>query len=368
MCCRVFNTTNPRLPVTGRNMNWYNLLDTYLFLNPANIAKQGLSKAFANSQNICRQDIYSWTSKYASVSTIMSGVHKGNEPTSVKPYSCYEQACADGINEKGLVVNALADSFANYGAVKNNQKLLSSLRWSQYILDTFASVQDAIEGLKQPEYQIIDQGIPDSSNKLGSFHICLSDPVGDSAIIEYVDGYPIIHCAPQFRIATNQPGYDMQLVLNEYWRYQWGLSKVENKNVIHTAPGGHISTQMFEQASYNLSFCTAMSTQSLATAQTRSLMNASAVPIDFNKKKYIEENASHVYTTWINVAVHFGLRYYFINNLVGNGGYLELDSNLTVPMKVKVQAKEQDNQEQFESFNGNLASQLIEAEMTPFQQ
>lgn len=367
MCCRIFNTSNPALPVTGRNMNWYNLLDTHLFLTQANIEKQGLGDEFVNLQGIERTDIFCWTSKYASATTIMSGMHLGSEPTNLAPYSCYEQACADGINEKGLVVNALADSFADYGEVKQGEKLLSSLRWAQFILDSFKSVKDAIKSLKNPEYRVVDQGIPDSSNKRATFHICLSDPSGNSAIVEYVNGQPIIHSNPHYRIATNQPGYDTQLILNEYWRYQWGLSKVENKNVIHTAPGGHISTQMFEQASYNLSFSSGMDTQPLATAQTRSLMNASSVPVEFNKKKFTDRNAAHAYTTWINIAVHLGCRYYFINNLIGNGGYLEVNPHLTKPMCIQVQAREQNAQEQFESFNGDLKSLLTDAGRTPFQ-
>ena len=238
MCCRIFNTSNPTLPITGRNMNWLWPLDTHLFINPANVTKQGLSNAFAESQGINKKQMFCWTAKYTSVSTIMSGVHLGSQPVTIKPYSLFEQACADGMNEKGLAVNALADVDVDYGEVKHKEKLLSSLRWAQYILDTYANVEEAIQGLADPEYKIINQGIPDKSEKQGKFHICLSDPDGHTAIIEYENGQPQIYCKDEYKVATNQPSYSAQLTLNEYWQFQWGLSETANLHPVQTVPGG----------------------------------------------------------------------------------------------------------------------------------
>jgi len=348
-------------------MNWPWPLDVHLFLNPAKITKKGLSEEFAQSQNIENQDIFSWTSKYASVSTIMSGIHTGNEPTTIKPYTGFEQATADGMNEKGLVVNALAEVDVDYGSPISSEKLLSSLRWGQYVLDCFASVKDAVKALASPEYRVINQGIPDSSEKQGKFHLCLSDSLGDSAIIEYENGNPRIYMSPDFRVVTNQPNYEAQLILNSYWQYQWGLAEVKNKNVVHTAPGGSSSTQLFERASYNLSFSKPMPTTALAIGQSHSLMTSNAVPIHFNKKKFTEDSGHAAYTVWTNIAAHFQKRYYFINSLIGNGGYLDIDDELSQCLSVKVMDKSEQEQKEFEKLNGDISPNLTRQEYTPFE-
>ena len=44
-------------------------------------------------------------------------------------------------------------------------------------------------------------------------HLALDDASGDSAIIEYVDGKPVIHHRREYKIMTNDPTYDQQIAL-----------------------------------------------------------------------------------------------------------------------------------------------------------
>src|SRR5689334_10193092 len=44
-------------------------------------------------------------------------------------------------------------------------------------------------------------------------HVAVEDAVGDSAIIEYIGGKPLIHHGRDYRIMTNDPPYDEQLEL-----------------------------------------------------------------------------------------------------------------------------------------------------------
>jgi choloylglycine hydrolase len=46
----------------------------------------------------------------------------------------------------------------------------------------------------------------------------LSDPTGDSAIFEWLDGKVTIHHGKQFKVMTNSPAYDEQLAIEKYWR------------------------------------------------------------------------------------------------------------------------------------------------------
>ena len=44
-------------------------------------------------------------------------------------------------------------------------------------------------------------------------HLALEDAAGDSAIIEHLDGKPVVHHGSQYRVMTNDPPYDEQLRL-----------------------------------------------------------------------------------------------------------------------------------------------------------
>jgi choloylglycine hydrolase len=56
-------------------------------------------------------------------------------------------------------------------------------------------------------------------------HLAISDPTGDSAIFEYVNGGLVIHHGKQYKVLTNSPTYDQQLAIMEYWKDAGGLSK-----------------------------------------------------------------------------------------------------------------------------------------------
>lgn len=371
MCCRIFNSTADDFPITGRNMNWIWSLDTYLYSTPKQISKQGLSNHYCKSQALEPEQVFTWIAKYASVSSIIFGEHVDNENnnTEISTYRGFEYACADGMNEFGLMVNALADTNSEYGTPTKTDKQLSTLRWAQYILDCFSSVDDAVDTLQTPDYVLVDQGMPDASNKKGRFHLCLSDPSGDSAIIEYIDGKPVIYRDTQFRVATNQPDYATQLLLNNYWRYQWGVTKAANNHPLQTAPGGHTSTQMFEQASYNLTFSVAQESSSLAMSQTRALMGEVAVHLGFNSRKFEDDPPLNcAFTIWTNLANHQNLHYHFINTLVGSDGYLKVSSNLSKTRRVKVMSEDPKDQAQFIKYFGDLSGKLQTVDVVPFEQ
>ena len=44
-------------------------------------------------------------------------------------------------------------------------------------------------------------------------HLALEDSSGDSAIIEYIGGRPVVHHGRDYRVMTNDPTYDQQLAL-----------------------------------------------------------------------------------------------------------------------------------------------------------
>lgn len=367
MCCRILNSNNPDIPVTGRNMNWLWTMSSDLYVHPKGIAKSGISETFAKSQQIPPSNVFSWTAKYASISCIMHGQHQGNTPKNLVPYDSYELACGDGINEVGLVVNAMFNNETDFGENGYDCKLLSTLRWGQFVLDSYSTVKEAIAEMAEPPYQIIDQGMPDNSEMKGQFFLCISDSLGDSAVIEYKGHEVIIHSDREYKIATNQPYYEAQLKFCQYWNYQWGMSEYPNKSVQHVAPGGYTAPEVFQKATYNLTFTAPMETAFLVTAQTKTLLASVAKPLNFNPRRHKKADSRTFYCIWTTIGVHEQKRFYFTNAFIGNYGYLELGDNSTECIRVQVSSQNIDELEQFEHLNGNLQDYTIPCDSVPFK-
>lgn len=87
--------------------------------------------------------------------------------------------------------------------------------WTQYVLDNFATVDEAVAELSKEKFRI---DAPDLPNGVQSrLHLAISDPSGDSAIFEYRDGKLEIHHGRQCQVMTNSPFYDDQLAILGYW-------------------------------------------------------------------------------------------------------------------------------------------------------
>jgi penicillin V acylase-like amidase (Ntn superfamily) len=60
--------------------------------------------------------------------------------------------------------------------------------------------------------------------------LSISDPTGDSAIFEYIDGKLVIHHSKQYQVLTNSPTFEKQLALNSYWEQIGGLTFLPGTN------------------------------------------------------------------------------------------------------------------------------------------
>lgn len=188
-CSRITYTGSDNTVIVGRSMDWDEDIKTDLWVFPAGIARVGSPQP--NS--------VTWTSKYGSV--IASG---------------YDMGTADGINNKGLVANLLYLSSSNYGEDKPDRKSLSVLNWAQYILDNYATVNEAVNDFGQDKFHMFAPTLPNGAAP--TVHLAIADATGDNAIFEYVDGKLVIHHNPAYKVMTNEPVYDKQLALNDYWQ------------------------------------------------------------------------------------------------------------------------------------------------------
>jgi len=172
----------------GRSMDWMNNTDTDLWIFPRGMKRDGGTK----------QNTVEWTSKYGSVIS-----------------SFYGAATVDGMNDKGLVANVLYLADADYGSPEG-KPTLNIAAWAQYVLDNYATVAEAVAALQNEPFRIIAPTLPGGLAAVG--HLSISDPTGDSAIFEYLEGKLVIHHGPQYKVMTNEPSYDQQLAINEYWK------------------------------------------------------------------------------------------------------------------------------------------------------
>ncbi|MFZ4539075.1 linear amide C-N hydrolase, partial [Propionivibrio sp.] len=104
--------------ITGRSMDWLEDMHTNLWIFPRGMKRDGGmgDKGFK------------WTSKYGSVIA-----------------SVYEAGTADGMNEHGLVANLLFLVESEYPGDKSDARpQVSIAAWTQYILDNFTTVAEAV--------------------------------------------------------------------------------------------------------------------------------------------------------------------------------------------------------------------------------
>jgi penicillin V acylase-like amidase (Ntn superfamily) len=104
---------------------------------------------------------------------------------------------------------------SQYPAFDRSKPGLSIAAWAQYVLDNFATVQDAVNALRGEPFTIVTDTVP-GETRLATLHLSISDATGDSAIIEYIGGKQIIHHDRKYQVMTNSPIFDEQLALNEY--------------------------------------------------------------------------------------------------------------------------------------------------------
>ncbi len=170
-------------------------------------------------------------------------------------------------------------------------------------------------------------------------HMSLSDRKGNSAIIEIKGGQFKIHQNEKYRVMTNDPFYDQQLIIDKYWQWQWDMKEGGNKHASQTLPGTPFSDARFATASYYINHLDKDATQTSddVVAQMFSIIYNASVPIGYASPNPGEPNVSS--TLWSTVADHNRLNYYFKDTLTPNifwtelEGFLDAEDNYLLPMK-----------------------------------
>ena len=239
-------------------MDWVEDMQTNLWVFPRGMKRDGgLGKGSLE-----------WTSKYGSVVA-----------------SIYEGGSADGMNEKGFVANLLYLAESEYPAADDKRPGVCITAWAQYLLDNFATVNEAVAEVKKDAFRVVPVVAPNGAK--GTVHLAISDPTGDSAIFEYVKGKLVIHHGKEYQVMTNSPTYDKQIAINEYWKEFDGAVML---------PGTVRAADRFARASYYINACQQSADAREAVAAVFSVMRNVSVPRGIRKK-----DAPNVSSTiWLN--------------------------------------------------------------------
>ncbi len=283
-CTRVVYLGEEQQIITARSMDWKMDLGTNLWALPRGVKRQG--QAGANS--------LSWESKYGSL--VATG---------------YDIATTDGLNEKGLAVNLLWLVESEYPTFTPESKPgLNISLWAQYMLDSFASVDEAVKALEKEPFTLVTDQVP-GQDRLATLHLSLSDASGDSAIVEYIGGKQVIHHDRKYQVMTNSPVFGDQLALNAYWKQIGGTVML---------PGTNRAADRFVRASFYVDAIPQKAPIAEALASMFGVIRNVSVPYGIASET--EPNISS--TRWRTVVDHKHLNYFFESAFSPNAFWVDL--------------------------------------------
>lgn len=217
-CTRILWNEAGKPVVVGRTMDWPESTEPVLTVLPRGLEHDG---GLLHTDRVVAENPARWTSKYGSVVTTIYGL-----------------GAADGFNEAGLGAHMLYLNATDFGPRDPALAGVQAGLWAQYLLDNAASVAEALELMKTIQPVMVD-----ARGSKATVHMALEDASGDSAIIEFIDGKPVVHHGREFTVMTNDPSYDQQLAL---------LAEHDFSNPSSTTPlpGNVAPTDRFVRASY----------------------------------------------------------------------------------------------------------------------
>lgn len=319
-CTRVVYQGKDNTVLTARSMDWKEDTRTNLWIFPRGMKRNG---------EIGKNPL-EWTSKYGSVVA-----------------SAYDICSTDGMNEKGLVANLLWLAESEYPQWDGKKPGLSIAAWVQYILDNFATVDEAVSYVEKGTFEVVSDMMPDGT-RMATLHLSISDTDGDNAIFEYIGGELKIHHDKSYQVMTNSPVFDQQLALNDYWKNIGGTTFL---------PGTNRAADRFVRASFYINAIPKVADTRTAVASVFSVIRNTSVPLGITTPN--EPNISS--TRWRTVSDQKNKVYFFESTIQPNVFWVNLqdvDFSEKAPVKMLdlVSGK---------TYAGNTAEQFVEAK--PFK-
>lgn len=172
--CTTFVIKGHDRQIFGRNYDW-DIGDALLIVNKRGCTKMSVSQPTDTGKKA------TWTAEYGSITFNQYG----------------REMPSGGMNEAGLVVEAMALEATRYPDPDRRAYIGSSSQWRQYLLDTCATVAEVIAS---------DNKIRISSSTSGpGIHLLVLDKTGECATIEFLNGRMMVHTGQNLpvKVLTN---------------------------------------------------------------------------------------------------------------------------------------------------------------------
>jgi choloylglycine hydrolase len=272
MCTRVLWNTNDVAVFTGRTMDWPESTQPLIVGFPRGRERDGISPAgFISDSNPLR-----WTSRHASLVTTIYGL-----------------GTVDGFNEAGLAGHGLYLQETDFGPRDPAKPGVQAGLWLQYLLDQAATVAEALQLMDEIDVLKISARGHDAN-----LHLALEDIGGDSAIIEFAQGRPVIHHGRQFTLMTNDPTYDEQLNLLSRQDFSHPTSEMP-------LPGNVNPVDRFQRAAYYSALLPKPGSQREAIASVMAIMRNVSVPFGAPYKDFGVYNTEYRTVTDVTNRMYF---------------------------------------------------------------
>lgn len=287
-CTRVLWNDNKLAVISGRTMDWPESTEPKLVVFPQGIARDG---GRVGSDVVVKENAAKWTSKYGSIVTTIYGI-----------------GTVDGLNERGFGAHLLYLNATDFGSRDPDKPGIQAALWAQYVLDNAATVEEALALLSK--VQIV---MAEARGHKANVHLALEDASGDSAIIEYVGGKPIVHHGRDYKIMTNDPTYDEQLALLKTLDFSKPSSDMP-------LPGNVNPRDRFQRAAYYSAMLPEPKSEREAVAGVLAIMRNVSVPfgapykgfgiynteyrtaMDLTNKRYFFELTTSPNVVWVDLA------------------------------------------------------------------
>lgn len=282
-CTRVVYLGPEGRILTARSMDWKVDIGTNLWILPRGVTRQGLVGETSKT----------WEARYGSVVA-----------------TAYDIASSDGVNEAGLMANLLWLPDSEYPELDGETPAIAISLWAQFMLDNFATVSEAVAYVREQPFLVITDKMP-GEDRLAALHLSMSDALGDSAIMEYVGGELVIHHSPDYQVMTNQPTFDRQLALAQYWDEIGGTTML---------PGTNRPADRFVRAHFYINAIPKVADAQQAAASVFSVIRNASVPLGISTP-----DSPHISSTrWRTVFDHKDRRYYFESAMMPNTFWVDL--------------------------------------------
>jgi penicillin V acylase-like amidase (Ntn superfamily) len=287
MCTRILWKNNLGV-FCGRSMDWPESTQPILTVLPRGMQRNG---GLLGDHMVVPKNPARWSSKYGSIVTTLYGVGQ-----------------ADGFNEKGLGAHMLYLHATDFGPRQPEKPAFHAGLWAQAALDNAATVEEALEYINT--VQVV---LAEAFGHKATVHLALNDLTGDSAIIEYIRGKPVVHHGREYRIMTNDPTYDEQLALLA----QQDFSKPSFDTPV---PGNVKATDRFQRAAYFMNVLPEPNGERESVASVLAIVRSCSVPFGAPYGDFGIYNTE--YRTVMNLTSR---RYYFELTTSPNVVWADLD-------------------------------------------